>query len=68
MLLLSKDAVGGLLALVNVPAVYPWTDELDLAFEEAEPATKIPNGVYHGDLSSFYAGTLCGKIRDMRSC
>jgi hypothetical protein len=30
--------------------VYAGTDELDLAFEQLEPAAKIPNGVYHGDL------------------
>jgi hypothetical protein len=35
---------------LTLAVVYAGTDELDLAFEQLEPAAKIPNGVYHGDL------------------
>jgi tetratricopeptide (TPR) repeat protein len=46
----SRDAVDGPLVLTTLVEVYAWTGELDLAFEQAEVAAKIPNGLYYGDL------------------
>jgi len=50
MLPISKDAVDGPIVLSTLAQVYAWTDEPDLAFEEAEIAAKIPNGLFYGDL------------------
>ncbi|MGA8479354.1 MAG: hypothetical protein WB696_15480 [Chthoniobacterales bacterium] len=50
MLPISKDAVDGPGMVVQLAAVYAWTNELDLAFEALGPLTKTPNGIYHGDL------------------
>ncbi len=36
--------------LVQLAVVYAWTNELDLAFETLSPLTKIPNGLFYGDL------------------
>ena len=47
---ISRDALDGPSVLEKLAQVYAWTDELDLAFEQAEIAAKIPNGVYYGDL------------------
>jgi hypothetical protein len=47
---ISKDALGGLQIQLNLAVVYAWTNELDLAFETLSPLTKIPNGIYHGQL------------------
>jgi serine/threonine protein kinase/tetratricopeptide (TPR) repeat protein len=51
MLPVSKDAVDGPGVLLNLAAVYAWTNELDLAFETLE-SSKIPNGIYYGQLKS----------------
>jgi hypothetical protein len=50
MLPISKDAVDGPGMVVQLAAVYAWTNELDLAFEALGPLTKTPNGIYYGDL------------------
>jgi len=50
MLSLYKNAVDDLFVVINVGVFYVGSDELDLAFEQLEPAAKIPNGVDHGDL------------------
>ena len=50
MLPISKDAVDGPDAAINLSVVYAWTNELDLAFEALGSLTKIPNGIYYGDL------------------
>jgi hypothetical protein len=36
--------------LKNLALVYAWTDELDLAFETLRSLTKVPSGIYYGDL------------------
>ncbi len=46
----SKDALIGPGILMNLAVVYAWTDEPDLAFETLEPLTRIPNGIYYGQL------------------
>jgi serine/threonine protein kinase/Tfp pilus assembly protein PilF len=48
MLPTSKDAVDGPCLLINLAAVYAWTNELDLAFQTLGPLTKTPGGVYYG--------------------
>jgi serine/threonine protein kinase/Tfp pilus assembly protein PilF len=50
MLPISQDAVGGPGVLKNLAVVYTWIDELDLAFETLRSQTKVPNGIYYGDL------------------
>jgi hypothetical protein len=50
MLPISKDAVQGPNLVVNLARVYTWANEPDLALETLGPLTKIPNGVYYGDL------------------
>jgi serine/threonine-protein kinase len=47
---ISKDAVSGLGALINLAVVYAWTDEVNLAFQTLRPLTKMPAGIFYGDL------------------
>jgi hypothetical protein len=47
---ISKDAVYGPRVQLNLAVVYAWTNELDLAFETLSPLTKIPNGLFYGEL------------------
>ena len=56
MLPISKDALNGPGVAINLAVVYAWTNEPDLAFETLDPLTKIPYGLYYGDLknSSLY--------------
>jgi serine/threonine protein kinase/Tfp pilus assembly protein PilF len=50
MLPISQDAVGGPAVLKNLAVVYTWTDEPHLAFETLRYLTKVPSGLYYGDL------------------
>jgi tetratricopeptide (TPR) repeat protein len=50
MLPISKDALDGPAVMTNLALVYAWTNELDLAFEKLVPLTKMPSGVYYGQL------------------
>jgi serine/threonine protein kinase len=50
MLPISTDAVSGPAMLINLAVVYAWTDELNLAFETLSSLTKIPDGVFYGNL------------------
>jgi serine/threonine protein kinase/tetratricopeptide (TPR) repeat protein len=50
MLPISQDAVGGPAMLKNLAVVYTWTNELHLAFETLRSLTKVPSGIYYGDL------------------
>ena len=50
MLPVAKDDIHGTGMLVQLAVVYAWTNELDLAFETLSPLTKIPNGLFYGDL------------------
>jgi len=50
MLPMSKDALEGPLVQINLGIVYAWTSELDLAFEALQGLTKVPNGLFYGDL------------------
>ena len=50
MLPVSKDAIDGPSILTNLAVVYAWTDELDLAFTTLGPLTKMPSGIYYGEL------------------
>ena len=36
--------------LINLAVVYVWTNHLDLAFNTLGPLTKMPNGIYYGQL------------------
>jgi hypothetical protein len=47
---ISQDIAGSPAALTNLAVVYTWTDELELAFEKLRALTKVPCGIYHGDL------------------
>jgi TolB-like protein len=47
---ISKDAVFGPRVLLDLAVVYAWTNELDLAFETLSPLSKIPNGLFYGEL------------------
>ena len=47
---ISKDAVWGPGILANLAVVYAWTGDLDLAFETLGSLTKIPLGIFYGDL------------------
>jgi serine/threonine protein kinase/tetratricopeptide (TPR) repeat protein len=50
MLPVSKDALHGPNILANLAVVYAWTNELNLAFITLSPLTKMPNGIYYGQL------------------
>ena len=47
---ISKDAVNGPPVQLNLAVVYDWTNELDVAFETLSPLTKIPSGLFYGEL------------------
>jgi serine/threonine protein kinase/tetratricopeptide (TPR) repeat protein len=47
---ISKDAIRGPRIVKNLAVVYARTDEFDLAFEALSPLTKIPFGIYYGEL------------------
>jgi len=47
---ISKDAVEGPGILKNLAVVYAWTGDLDLAFETLGSLTKIPFGIFYGEL------------------
>jgi tetratricopeptide (TPR) repeat protein len=47
---ISKDALAGPAMEMNLAVVYAWTNELDLAFEKLNSLTKIPNGIFYGQL------------------
>jgi hypothetical protein len=47
---ISKDAVYGRSIEMNLAVVYSWTDELDLAFEKLSSLTKVPYGIFYGQL------------------
>ena len=46
----SKDAIDGPGVQMNLAAVYAWTNEPDQAFEQLDILTKLPNGIYYGNL------------------
>jgi tetratricopeptide (TPR) repeat protein len=50
MLPVSKDAVDGPGILMNLVAVYAWTNEPGPAFEQLDILVKLPNGIYYGNL------------------
>ena len=50
MLPVSKDAVDGPGLLVNLAVVYTWANELNLAFTTLGPLTRMPFGIYYGQL------------------
>jgi hypothetical protein len=50
MLPISKDALDGTGIVMNLAVVYAWTDEADLAFEKLGPLTKMPFGIFYGQL------------------
>jgi hypothetical protein len=50
MLPVTKDALVGPWILLNLAVVYAWTGELDLAFATLEPLSKMPFGIYYGQL------------------
>jgi tetratricopeptide (TPR) repeat protein len=47
---ISKDALAGPCLELNLAVVYAWANELDLAFEKLSSLTKVPNGVFYGQL------------------
>jgi hypothetical protein len=58
---ISSDAVDGPFIAANLATVYAWTGEPDLAFEQLNVLTKIPNGVYYGQLKSYWPWTPLRK-------
>jgi hypothetical protein len=46
----AKDAVDGPSVLANSAVVHAWTGAVDRAFTELDVVTKIPRGVYYGQL------------------
>ena len=50
MLPIRKDAGDGPGIAPNLAIVYAGTNELDLAFKTLSPLTKVPYGIFYGDL------------------
>jgi hypothetical protein len=50
MLPISLDAVDGPGLVINLVVVYAWVGEPDLAFETLRPLTKVPGGIFYGQL------------------
>jgi hypothetical protein len=47
---ISKDALIGSTIVTNLAVVYAWSEQLDRAFATLNPLTKIPYGIYYGQL------------------
>jgi hypothetical protein len=47
---ISKDALEGPLIELNLAVVYAWTNQPGLAFKKLSSLTKVPNGIYYGQL------------------
>ena len=47
---ISKDVFDGPGIAMNLAVVYAWTDEADLAFQKLELLTKMPFGIFYGQL------------------
>jgi Flp pilus assembly protein TadD len=45
-----KDALDGPAMEMNLAVVYAWTNDLDLAFEKLSSLTKVPSGIFYGEL------------------
>jgi tetratricopeptide (TPR) repeat protein len=50
MLPISLDAVDGPGLVINLAVVYAWVGEPDLAFETLRPLTRVPGGIFYGQL------------------
>jgi hypothetical protein len=50
LLSISKDALDGPGILQNLAVVFAWTNELDLAFEKLSSLTRVPGGIFYGQL------------------
>jgi len=50
MLPISRDVLSGPRIVKNVAVVYAWTRESELSFETLAPLTKMPYGIYYGEL------------------
>jgi TolB-like protein/Flp pilus assembly protein TadD len=50
MLPISRDAIDGPGVLMNLAAVYAWTDEPNPALDQLDVLAKVPNGIYYGNL------------------
>ena len=50
MLPVAKDAVDGLMLMINLARIYAITGEKDLALQQLEIATKLPGGPNYGEL------------------
>ena len=46
----SDDAIDGPGIQINLAAVYAWTGEPDRALEQLDILSKLPNGIYYGNL------------------
>jgi hypothetical protein len=64
----SKDAVDGPSLVINLAAVYAWTNEIDLAFETLGSMTKTPSGIFYGQLKATHTGSPFGKILALPIC
>ena len=53
--------------VMNLAVVYAWTDDFDLAFETLSPLTKMPFGIFYGQLNATRIGNRSGKIRAMKN-
>jgi tetratricopeptide (TPR) repeat protein len=47
---IAKDAVDGVLLIINLARIYATTGEKDLALQQLEIATKLPGGPTYGEL------------------
>ena len=52
MLPISKDAIDGPGVLMNLAAVYAWTNEPGPALDQLDVLAKLQNGIYYGNLKS----------------
>jgi hypothetical protein len=50
LLAIYKDAMDSPAMEMNLAVVYAWTNDLDLAFEKLSSLTKVPGGIFYGQL------------------
>jgi TolB-like protein/Flp pilus assembly protein TadD len=50
MLPIPRDAIDGPGVLMNLAAVYAWTNEPNPALDQLDVLAKLPNGIYYGNL------------------
>jgi len=62
----EKDAMVGAVLIINLATIYALTGEKDLALQQLETVSKLPNGPSYADCVLIPSGTLCAATHASR--